>query len=185
MSLRPTKAFTVAHHEGMLQRCEQSALLRQSEWKTKNGKRWQKWCLRMCTCQNWRILKLQACSHLDNSINSTNFTQSPWLHLPPAHQPKLQPQSATGTELSINRFHKVEFSNWCPSKSAAKVKAGWKCGNSTQLNSGLFFGRFTNVHNLETANGQRQKLRSTWVDTCYVIFGAIEIRIIPNDKSTV
>lgn len=48
-----------------------------------------------------RLSKLKD-SYLDNS---TNFTQSPWLHLPPAHQPKLQPQSATVSELSINRFH--------------------------------------------------------------------------------
>ena len=131
--LRLTKAFTVAHHEGMLQRCEQSALLRQSEWwKTKNGKWWQKWCERMCACQNWRIRKLEAYSHLDNS---TDFTQSPWLHLPPAHQPKLQPQSTTVSELSINRFHQGWIFKLMSIRKCSKSQ-GWNAG--TQLTEASF-----------------------------------------------
>lgn len=133
----------------------------------------------MCACQNWRIRKLEAYSHLDNS---TNFTQSPWLHLPPAHQPKLQPQSATVSELSINRFHQGWIFKLMSIRKCSKSQ-GWKCGNSAHW--GLLFGRFTNVHNLETANGRGQKLGSMWVNTSHVIFGAIEIRIISNGKFTV
>lgn len=104
-----------------------------------NGKWRQKWCGRICACENWRI----------KSDNSTNFTQSPWLHLPPA-QPKVQPQSAV-SELSINRFHQGWIFKLMSLKKWSKSR--WKCGNSTHW--GLLFGCFTNVHNLETAGGDK------------------------------